>query len=74
MALLNCECGREIWSELWWKEPRHVLLYFDDLETSETYGERVTECPGCGRRLSSGILRPVSGEYSAEAQQHHETV
>ena len=75
MAILYCECGHTIWSELWWKEPGHVLLFFDDLETSETYGERVTHCPGCGLRLRSGVLKPQSDEHSyGGAQRHHETV
>lgn len=74
MALLYCECGHVIWSELWWKGPGHVLLYFDDLETSETYTERVTHCPGCAQQLGSGVLTPASEEHSAGAQISHETV
>jgi hypothetical protein len=26
-------------------------VFFDDLETSETYTEQVEHCPACGRRL-----------------------
>lgn len=75
MAILYCECGHVIWSELWWKDPGHVRLFFDDLETSETYGERVIHCPGCALQLRSGVLRPGSDEHSyGEAQRHHETV
>ena len=74
MALLYCECGHWIWSELWWKEPGHVLLYFDDMEKSETYGERVTHCPGCGQRLRNGVLNPASEEQSPAPQRHHEAV
>ena len=66
MAILYCECGHIIWSELWWKEPGHVLLFFDDLERSETYGERVTRCPGCGQQLKSGGLRSASDAHSYE--------
>ena len=73
MTLLYCECGHEIWSELWRKEPRHVLLFFDDLETSETYSERITHCPGCARELTRGLLKPRSVEYSAGAQGRHGT-
>ncbi len=74
MALLYCECGHVIWSELWWKGTGQVLLYFDDLETSETYAERVTHCPGCGLQLRNGLLKPTSGEYSSGAQRSRETV
>jgi hypothetical protein len=74
MAVLYCECGHIIWSELWWKEPGHVLLYFDDLETSETYAERVTHCPGCSQRLRSEVLKPASDEHNAGVPIHHETV
>lgn len=74
MAILYCECGHKIWSELWWKEPGHVLLFFDDLETSETYGERVTHCPGCGQQVRRGLLIPGSGEHGSGAQRRHETV
>ena len=75
MAILYCECGHTIWSELWWKEPGHVLLFFDDLETSETYGERTTHCPGCGLQLNGGVLKSASDGHSyEEAQKRPETV
>jgi hypothetical protein len=74
MAILYCACGHEIWSELWWKEPRHVLLFFDDLEKSETYGERVTHCPGCGQQIGRALLTPGSGKYDSGAWRQHETV
>lgn len=60
MAVLYCECGYKIWSELWWRESRELLLYFDDLEISETYGERVTRCPECGREFGLEALKPGS--------------
>lgn len=74
MAILYCGCGHTIWSELWWEEPRDVLLFFDDLETSETYGERVTHCPGCGRQIRGGRLKPGNHDYSSESQRRHVTV
>ena len=75
MALLRCECGHGIWSELWWKDSKHVLLFFDDLETSDTYGERVVNCPGCGRRLRNGILSSANDGYgAAAARRRRETV
>lgn len=74
MAILYCECGHKIWSELWWKGPERVLLFFDDLETSETYGEHVTRCPGCDQHIRSGLLAAKSRDYSSGAQRRHETV
>ncbi len=74
MALLYCECGHCICSELWWKESRHVLLFFDGLESSETYGEQVTSCPGCDRQLRSVALRSASEEYTFEAYRRLETL
>ncbi len=74
MAKLYCECGHWVWSELWWEESGYALLFFDDVETSETYTERVTSCPGCSRRLRLGVLGP-SAEHSSGAQvRRHETV
>ena len=59
MAALGCPCGQghEIWGELWWVEGKHEWVFFDDLETSETHGERVTHCLGCGRQLERKDLR-----------------
>lgn len=74
MAILYCRCGHKIWSELWWKETEHVSLFFDDLETSETYGEHVTHCPGCGQQIRSGLLASEGSGYSPGAQRRSETV
>lgn len=53
MAALNCMCeqGNEIWGEIWWVEEKHEWVFFDDLATSKTRGERLTRCTGCGRQL-----------------------
>jgi len=32
-------------------------VFFDDLQTSETYSEQVTYCPECGRQLERDTLR-----------------
>ena len=34
------------------------IVFFDDQETSITYGEKVRYCPGCSDRLSIVGLRP----------------
>ena len=53
MAELYCPCpGRhKLWGEFWWVEGKHRWVFFDDLETSETYTQRVERCPTCDRRL-----------------------
>jgi hypothetical protein len=45
-----------LWGEFWWLEGKHQWVFFDDLETSETYAEQVERCPACGRRLERKIL------------------
>lgn len=53
MAELYCPCPErhKLWGELWWADEKHRWVFFDDLEGSETYAERVQRCPACGRRL-----------------------
>ncbi len=75
MATAYCGCGYEIWSELWWRESGYALAFSDGLKTSETRGERITYCPGCGRRLERGVLRPTRDDgYDPGARQRQETV
>lgn len=66
MARLRCECRHRIWSELWWKNSGEVLLFFDDVAASESYGERVSVCPGCGRRLGGRVLELERAEHRNE--------
>ena len=61
MATLYCRCGHRVWSDLWWNGKQDELRFVDDKKTSETYGERLRYCPGCGNILSPGS---VSSEYS----------
>ena len=53
MALLRCPCqkGTDIWGEFWWVSGGHQWVFFDDGNTSETYAEQITRCPGCGKQL-----------------------
>jgi hypothetical protein len=39
-----------IWGEVWWVGEKHMWVFFDDRETSETYIEQLTHCP----RAASG--------------------
>jgi hypothetical protein len=61
MAALRCACeqGTDIWGEVWWVGDRHRWLFFDDGKMSETYGEQITHCPGCTKRLEHEELRAV---------------
>jgi hypothetical protein len=53
VAELYCPCPErhKLWGEFWWVGGGHRWMFFDDLETSETYAEQVEYCPACGRRL-----------------------
>jgi hypothetical protein len=60
MAELYCPCPErhKLWGELWWGEgKKYQWVFFDDLETSETYAEQVERCPACGRWLERKNLR-----------------
>jgi hypothetical protein len=59
MAELYCQCPErhKLWRELWWVGGKHRWVFFDDLETSETYAEQVEYCPAWGRRLERRILK-----------------
>jgi hypothetical protein len=62
MAALRCPCNQEhkIWGELWWVGGKHKWVFYDDLETNETYAENITHCPACGRRLERKNLMTVA--------------
>jgi hypothetical protein len=49
---LRCVCGYSILCEVRSAGERLGLLVFQDNEpASETYGQRVESCPGCGEQL-----------------------
>ncbi len=62
MAVFYCKCKnrKRFWAEYWWKpdKDKHEWAFFDDHKGSESYGERVTNCSGCGERLHRGMLTP----------------
>jgi hypothetical protein len=62
MAMLACSCtqGGDIWAEFWWVGREYRWVFFDDDETSETYAEQVTHCPGCGTPLERKNMKTVS--------------
>jgi pyruvate/2-oxoacid:ferredoxin oxidoreductase beta subunit len=52
-AVLCRACGHGIYLKLERKGVRLGLLaFFDDEPSSPTYGERVQQCPGCGKSLA----------------------
>lgn len=61
MVVLYCPCSERhrLWGELRWGEGEHRWVFFDDLETSETYAEHVEYCPACGRPLERNDLRMI---------------
>ena len=62
MAALHCTCEQkhQIWGEFWWTGGKHNWIFFDDKETSETYTERLTQCPACGQRIERKNLKMVA--------------
>lgn len=52
LVALLCVCGHAM-SVLPKSTEEHlcILDFFDDELSSESFGERVLECPGCGERL-----------------------
>ena len=49
---LRCVCGYRISCQARSKgEHIGFLTFFDNEPTSETYGQRVENCPGCGEQL-----------------------
>ena len=63
MAGFYCRCKgkKRFWAEFWWKsdEDEHGWRFFDDDEGSASYGDRVTNCSGCGERLDRRMLTPA---------------
>lgn len=41
------------------------LVFFDDDPTSQTHGEEIHECPGCGERLGLLLLSAQNKERAA---------
>ena len=55
-CLIYCRCGHEIWCETFVEENLVSLVFFDDVESSETYAEQIVQCPGCGRLPAERLL------------------
>jgi hypothetical protein len=59
VATLYCPCGQahKLWAEFWYAEGHYRWVFFDDVQTSETYAEQIENCPACSRRLERKNLR-----------------
>lgn len=56
---LLCVCGYRVRCEVMrYGESLGELVFFDDIESSTTRGERIWHCPGCHDRLGLLGLRP----------------
>ncbi len=47
-GVVYCSCAHKIRYEVRDEEDFVHLAFFDDEETNKTYGEQITQCPGCG--------------------------
>jgi hypothetical protein len=56
-VMLRCVCDRRILCEVQ-PEGEHIgfLVFLDGEPTSETHGQRVKSCPGCGKQLGLSVL------------------
>jgi hypothetical protein len=56
-STLQCPCAHDLLCEVRRLGERlGALAFFDNEPTSETYGERVENCPGCGEHLEFLML------------------
>ena len=63
MVVVRCPCGQghDMWGKFWWLQGSYSWVFFDDLETSDTYREQLMHCPEGGRELERknlGIVNP----------------
>jgi hypothetical protein len=62
-AVVRCACGHGILSEVLRKGERlATVAFFDEEEASETHGEQLQWCPGCGQRLAVHTLLPRTSQ------------
>jgi hypothetical protein len=58
---LRCVCGYTILCEVQpGGEYIGFLVFFDGEPTSETYGQRVKNCPGCGELIGLPVLSRIN--------------
>ena len=58
LAALLCACSYQILCEVREEGERlGTLIFFDDRPESETRGQQVSNCPGCGQKLGLHLLQ-----------------
>ena len=58
LAALVCSCGYRILCELRQEGERLGLqVFFDDQPASESRGQQIRSCPGCGQSLGLHMLQ-----------------
>ena len=50
-------CDRALWPEVRTSGAFRFVVYFEDEESSGTYAEHITRCPGCSIRLDGNALK-----------------
>ena len=68
MAALYCPCGQahKLWGEFWWAEGHYRWVFFDDVETSETYAEESRTALRAAGSWSARISGTRSGSWPTE--------
>ncbi len=59
-----CPKRHRIWGELWWVGEGSRWVFFDDVETSNTYAEPIEYCSSCGKLLERKELTMTGPEHS----------
>ena len=60
-AMLSCVCGHAILCEVQPEGERiGFLAFYDDEPRSETRGQRIKACPGCGEQLGLPALYRIN--------------
>jgi hypothetical protein len=56
-GLIYCRCAYQFLCEVsYYDEDLVSLVFFDDVEGSESYAEQITHCPECGQLLVEWLL------------------
>ena len=57
-GLLYCRCAHQFLCEVSYYNGELVsLVFFDDVEASESYAEQITHCPRCGQLLVEWLMK-----------------
>jgi hypothetical protein len=57
VMITSCEsCGHKLWSVVRKVDEWVLRVHFDGVESSETYADQITSCPGCGKWLAESAV------------------